>query len=405
PPSVVMAPAALRFTFLYVLLFWLPFPLGTDPFTEAIVEAWSPWNHIVPWVGEHLLGLGDEMIAVPTGSGDRTFDWVAMLCKLVLALVGAGVWTALDRRRRHDAQLSAALRLYARYVLAYTMLAYGFHKVFVLQMQFPSPGKLLTPLGEMSPMGLLWAFMGYSPAYTMFTGFAEVLGGALLLFRRTTTIGSLVSIAALGNVVMLDLCYDVPLKIVSIHLLLLAVVLLLPDLRRVVRALLNDREPAGQRPRWRSPLAKAVVLFAMACVTFGVNLWMWLGDETCTDPLCGAYDVATFVQDGAAHPALLDDSVRWRRVVVSGDDRLTVVLMDGTTVRHRMHREDDTLVLARRSGETGTLLEQRGDDGRVWLTGTVGDVRLELELRPVETSALPLASRGFHWVNEFPYHL
>ena len=32
------------------------------------------------------------------------------------------------------------------------------------------------------------------------------------LFRRTTTLGALVSIAVLGNVAMLNYCYDVPVK-------------------------------------------------------------------------------------------------------------------------------------------------------------------------------------------------
>ena len=38
-------------------------------------------------------------------------------------------------------------------------------------------------------MGLLWTFMGHSPAYSAFTGAAEALAGALLLFRRTTLLG------------------------------------------------------------------------------------------------------------------------------------------------------------------------------------------------------------------------
>jgi hypothetical protein len=50
-----------------------------------------------------------------------------------------------------------------------------------------------------------------------------VVGGALLLFRRTTTAGALVLIAVLTNIVTLNFSCDVPVKLFSSHLLLMAV--------------------------------------------------------------------------------------------------------------------------------------------------------------------------------------
>ena len=43
---------------------------------------------------------------------------------------------------------------------------------------------LRRPIGDMSPMGLLWTFMGHSQPYTKLAGGAEVLGAVLLLSRR-----------------------------------------------------------------------------------------------------------------------------------------------------------------------------------------------------------------------------
>ncbi len=57
-------------------------------------------------------------------------------------------------------------------------------------------------------MGVLWWMMGSSPAYTIFSGSIETLGGALLLFRRTATLGAIVSAGAMLNVWMLNMCYD-----------------------------------------------------------------------------------------------------------------------------------------------------------------------------------------------------
>jgi len=39
---------------------------------------------------------------------------------------------------------------------------------------------MIEPLGEFSPMGLMWTFMGYSKGYNRFVGGAEMLGGILL---------------------------------------------------------------------------------------------------------------------------------------------------------------------------------------------------------------------------------
>jgi uncharacterized membrane protein YphA (DoxX/SURF4 family) len=42
-------------------------------------------------------------------------------------------------------------------------------------------------------MGLLWAFMGMSHAYSFFGGVGEMLGGLLLLVPSFTALGSLVT--------------------------------------------------------------------------------------------------------------------------------------------------------------------------------------------------------------------
>ncbi len=54
--------------------------------------------------------------------------------------------------------------------------------------------------------------MGYSTPYNVFTGLVETVPAMLLFFRRTATLGALLLVAVLANVVMLNLCYDVPVE-------------------------------------------------------------------------------------------------------------------------------------------------------------------------------------------------
>ncbi|MDQ6758242.1 MAG: DoxX family protein, partial [Acidobacteriota bacterium] len=143
---------------------------------------------------------GPAAVYHPTGSGDTTLDYIQVFCFIVVAAIGALVWSVLDRRRRHYRTLYAWLRLLVRFTLAFTLLDYGFAKIFPLQFGPPMLGRLTQSYGESSPMGLLWTFMGASAAYTKFTGLAEAGAGFLLLFRRTTVLGALASAAVMLNV-------------------------------------------------------------------------------------------------------------------------------------------------------------------------------------------------------------
>ena len=99
-----------------------------------------------------------------------------------------------------------------------------------------------------------------------------MLGGLLLVARRTTLLGALVSIGVLTNVVMLNFCYDVPVKLFSAHLLAMAVFLVLPDLRRLADLLVFNRgvepaaDPAALRRKWlhRGALVLRTV-FVLVC--------------------------------------------------------------------------------------------------------------------------------------------
>ncbi len=56
----------------------------------------------------------------------------------------------------------------------------------------------------------------------------------LLFYRKTITIGSMVVVGVMINVVMMNFSYDIPVKLFSVHLVLMAFILLLADGRRVI---------------------------------------------------------------------------------------------------------------------------------------------------------------------------
>jgi hypothetical protein len=254
-----------RLLFAYLVLYFFPLPSGMSGPKWASGMMDELWQRLVPWFGRTFLGL--SITTFTNGSGDTTYDYVRVLCMGLLAIVAAVVWSLLDRRSSYRT-LHAWSRIWLRYALAMTMLTYGVVKVIKLQFPTPGPGVLTQTYGESSPMRLLWTFMGYSTAYTFFVGAAELLAALLLFFRRTTTLGALVAAAVMANVAMLNLCYDVPVKLGSLHLLLLAGVVLAPDARRVADLLLFNRPTTARDlgPAWPGRWMRAAKLLKIVVV-------------------------------------------------------------------------------------------------------------------------------------------
>ena len=88
-----------RFAFVYLVLYNLPFPLGVLPLTHSLAQKYQLlWHHAVPWAGKHVLHLSREIAVSTNCSGDTTYDYVLVLCLLVLAFAAtAAVKSEMSR--------------------------------------------------------------------------------------------------------------------------------------------------------------------------------------------------------------------------------------------------------------------------------------------------------------------
>lgn len=270
-----------RFAFAYLVLYALPSPLSFIPGVSSLFGWYDKvWQRLVIWTGAHILHLSQPVQYAPTGSGDTMHDYIQNTLMLVFALAGAAIWSVLDRKRRDYSYLHEWVRLYVRLYLGATLLGYGAFKVIKAQFPYPYLSRLLEPYGEGSPMGLLWTFMGYSKTYNVFTGLVEMIGGAFVIIPRLTTLGALISAAAMTNVFILNMSYDVPVKIFSLNLLLMSCFLLLPELRRLTNVfILNRPAPAFEPPQ----------LFQRRSLTLGllaaqIIFLLWSADPACISP-------------------------------------------------------------------------------------------------------------------------
>jgi hypothetical protein len=382
----------------YVALYWCP-PAATR------------W--LVLLTGRWILGFTLETRM--TGSGDTSYHYVELAVKVALAVVMATLWHLAVHRRAVAPRTRDHARIFVRYVLGGTMLAYGWLKLIPTQMPPPGPERLIDAIGDTSPMGLLWTFMGASPAYQMFAGLAEAVGGVLLFWRRTTLLGALILAGALANVVALNFCYDVPVKLFSTHLLGMALVLVVPHARRLTDLLLLNRatnsvdlHPFPLQRVWVRRTALVVKMLVVLAVTIGPMVTSYRGARSYgvlapRHPLSGVYRVGSLAEaDGAG--AAPDITTRWRRLAVgTSGERISVVRADGTTERAGLTIDPTRAVWTWQTPDDGALrfAYRVAATGVVTLDGT-------LENRPVQVILTPegrsrLLGRGFHWVNEYPF--
>lgn len=409
-----------RFLLIYFVLYAFPFPFTLIPGLgdRGFILAIRVWDPLVLFVGEQVLGLG-EITARPAGSGDTTWNYVQLLVLFVLATIGALLWSIADRHGAPEERFARPLRVGCRYYLAAAMLNYGSVKILPSQFPFPALDRLLMPLGDASPMGLAWRFMGYSTAYNVFAGLGEVIGGLLLLWRRTTTLGALILIAVLSNVVMINFAFDVPVKLYSSHLLVVALALFSRDARRLLDLLIFHRAVAPRslapyfartRARRGVVAAKILVVGTLLATTISgaaANYRSWGGGRP-LPPLHGIWDVQTFVRDGETVPPLITESQRPRTLVFDFEGVASLWLMDGTRRVYQLEIDEagGTMTLSDR-GENQPEVELHYDeptDGRLDLVGQWGPSAISIELERRDHEAMELIQRGFHWVNETPYH-
>jgi uncharacterized membrane protein YphA (DoxX/SURF4 family) len=415
---------AFRFCFVYFSLLCLSGQILTSLLRLPKVNIPDPstfWpiRPVVIWTALHIFHTAAPPSYADTGSGDRIFDWVLIFCILVAAALAAAIWSILDRKRPNYVTLHKWFRLAIRFFLAGQMVTYGMAKVFPLQMSFPNLTRLLTPYGNFSPMGVLWASIGASQAYEIFAGCAELLGGILLIFPRTTLLGALVCVVDMTQVFMLNMTYDVPVKLFSFQLILMAFFLLAPDLHRLVNFffLNRDTQPSTQPALFATRRANRIAFAAQ--IIFGLWLlgttgyfsygyWSAYGPKRPKPPLYGIWDVQQQLIDGQIRSPLLTDAGRWRRVIFDFPNRITLQLIDDSFARYGATLNDKNNTLALTSDDDknwkANFSFQRAAPDQLTLDGDMDGHKTHLQLKLVDRNSFLLVNRGFHWVQEFPFN-
>lgn len=388
----------------------------------------GPWDSLFEWAvikaNENFFRVFNirHVKQVFNGSGDTSYHWAANYFMLVVAGTGALGWSLLDRKRKSYRQLNYLLCLFIRYSLAFIAFGYGINKIFVMQMPFPMISQLATPLGDLLPMRLSWLFIGYSAPYQIFSGVMEVLVAVLLLYKRTATMGVLIATAVFINVMMLNLSYDIPVKLYSMNLVLLCLYLLANEYRRIACFFVLNK-PAATCSVYDYPLTKkwmriTRIIIKLAIVfllgrSFYETLQYAREYKLTTahkDFKPGVYEVTQYVVNKDTLPALVTDTIRWKDVIFENNQMGSINTKD-TLFRKRYGRgyfiyNVDTLQPIINFKKTGqdegfifSLHYQRPDSNTIQLWGKQRNDSIYIELKR-STRHFQLAEKQFHWLSE-----
>lgn len=372
------------------------------------------WDIVVPWFGEIL--TGKSIFIFPNGSGDTTYNYVQLVLFLAISIIVTIVWTLLDKKRNHYQKLFDWLVVLVRYYLIFQMLLYGFSKIFYLQFIPPSIEVLDQPIGDLSPMGLVWTFVGYSKGFTMLTGWLEVIGGTLLLFKRTQTFGALFVFAVMANVACFNYFYDVPVKLHSTHILAFCIFLISLDAKRLLNVFILNRvaEPREIRPLFKSDKLRKVkngfkwiivIAFYTRSTVLGFMSYNEIYKLLSEDGIVGTYDVVNFDKNGnkKSEKEIKD----WKEVKISSGKRASVKTVDDFKINYKLKiNKNDTLISITNSNTSliDTLYLVRRDEQYLSLKGIVESDTLEILMMKRVRENYKLTRRKFQWINERPFN-
>ena len=319
------------------------------------------------------------------------------------------------------------LRLIVRYYIASAALSYGIIKLFLMQMPFPAMSQLATPLGDLLPMRFSWLFIGYSAPYQFFSGAMETTAGLLLLNRRTVTAGLFAATGAFLNVVMINLSYDVPVKLYSSHLLFACLFLLALDAPRLLRFLVLNKpisgttayDPDFARPWqfWASVAVKVFIVFQILIFPLknGWTRYQTAQRGTPSGPFAaGMYDVRRYVVNRDTVAPTSADTLRWRDVIFDNNGAGSINTTDQLFwqryrrgyFRYKPNTVDHTVAVWKTSfvlRDSTFLFQMRyelPDSNTIRFDTAIRGDSVHVELVRVPRH-FQLTERQFHWLSEY----
>jgi hypothetical protein len=281
-------------------------------------------------------------------------------------IIGLGCGLIYHWRRRAmtncDGEVQYLSFVLVKYALSAFLGIYGINKILLWQFPRPEPNLLYMPTGLHSKEMLFWISMGSSQLYNHITGSVEFLACILLLFRRTFGWGAGLCVLIMSHVFILNISFDISVKLLSGWLLVLAIYLYW-NYRKNPNLLQQTTCMDGRIHM----IMKSVVCFFLCGLIFWPMFQNLLqgqavtGPNSMKPPLYGAYQLQVAKESYLAASIPLS---QFTRVYVHKDHYILLQTLEGETNYYPIYIDTQ-----------GTLVIRGGDafEDQIWKYTRQGD--------------------------------
>jgi hypothetical protein len=344
-----------RFLFCYLLFYFL---FLSDVFVRIGIPLIEYIHAPFKYFSDGFIGLVNRLFIhekydanIYTGLADTSWFVIASLTYLIISFLVATVWTYVDKRKSYN-RIFLYFQTYSRYYVAFVLFFYALEKLFGNQFPDRPPEDLIQWLGNIGPQGLMWTFMGASKSYNIFGGIMEIAPGILLLFKRTQSVGALIAMAVLTNVLLLDIGYDVLVKALASHLILISFFILILDIKRIfgffflkqnTSLTIIPAEVSFFKYKWiRHSFKIIIIAFVVFKIIQQEASYSEDNSKTYLGGLEGVYETKEFYRNSQKIPLIITDTTLWRRIAINKWGYITIQFMNDSTFKYSSQGDTST---------------------------------------------------------------
>lgn len=321
---------------------------------------------------------------------DTSSDSILMYWVVFFTLIGSFLVAGIFRETIARSRFGIYSGIILSYVLAFFLLKYGIDKLLLQQFYLPQPNTLFTQVGDLTKDILFWTSMGTSKSYNWFMGGIEIFPGLLLLYSKTREVGAILAFGVLLNVFMINVGFDISVKLLSLYLLICSVFLIQPFALRLYQffilkqsaQLAEEKKPLSNSPRIQR-IVKVGIIFLFA-LEIGLP---YLNQPSVQNEHIGAYQLET--------PTLLFGQLV-KRMYIHKEGYLIIENSDGEFTDYKSTTTGNYIYLT--SKKVGFQIHQNASNTEFRMMG-------ESANKPIRTTRinldeLPLLQDDFHWTVE-----
>lgn len=196
--------------FLLLVIIFIPFPASHLSFNTFFTQ----------FVFQDLVIAFANVLNIEIISLNFDSDSVALAILLLFLICISSL--VLFFKKTND-KIYAFTRMISCYYLIFVLLSYGLNKVFLEQFPMPEANILYSNFGVLQKDILYWSILALAPVYTFLIGFAECSIAFLLFFRKTRLFGLFLSVISLSYIFIINISFDISVKIFSFLLILITI--------------------------------------------------------------------------------------------------------------------------------------------------------------------------------------